>query len=1180
MKRTVKRILAVLLTAVMLLSVAPMSVFAKENDYDVKKQTETSYEATSSVGKLITNELSETQSDKSAEAYFISDVTMNGSTAKVSLYCEDDCRVIVSAYDEKTGEMLTTGIADVEANAEKVTVSMKAAELPQYYLLKAFLVGENNQALCDSFATEHYTSKFEKFMDKDIFDFDSDSVLNLDEQSDTNFMVLADGTKTVTGNSSKNVLVNADVDNNKYEFNNIDNQITSLKPGDKFYLDNGDEENLTVIIVKSVSVSGTNATIIAEESQLEDLFDYIKIDTEQAGADFEINEDDPSDDFEYVRDIEVDEESDEGEITTQGVDIDKTKTIKKEFEIKKKEKKDKNDDKKFEYKVNKGTLTFQFDLSFKFYFADDYKEVSFVASPKITFEMSVEGTLNLLKFEMKEAKFKLCTGVTLAIKPTFVITLTGKLSLNFELTGAIGVGWDSNNGACNKSKPWKFKPSIELEVELYIGFDLKPELRLLHKTICNLKLTGDEGEGQIGFIITAKTYLLDPDRLDDYASHDCKKCISGEISFVLHFGLKLVFGEGTKIEFSDSWDIVNLKAKICDWHYSITYNDFGLCKCPYDHTGVTFGSYPQTQETNSSTINKLEKMSKNWKSYNYYTGTGEWYGGNMTSSDYMQYADIDTDNDGKNEYRAVKFTQYRPYRTNYTSSSLNSYQDENGYEPNKVYYFKYEPLTWRVLDTSNGLIMSEKIIDSQAYQNFIYYNGGNNYGGDYYNSKDCTNYASDWATSSIRKWLNEDFYNTAFTNNQKSKILPTHNENKSTYSSDYDSVDTEDNIFLLSYYDAINSAYGFNSNETTYDDTARQLKGTDYAKCQGVYVYNDSGSSYNGNSWWRLRSPSDSSEATGVGYDGWANDYYYSVYDTDIGVVPALCLNNLKSIISMSSLDSSTILEDEDSVVTSSVESKSVVSTEKVSLTLNTGKANFDGVSGNRYMLYSVDNGFNDLTLTRENLKYANQATAESGKTVMDYYPTDNTTTFVVGDFGSGIEAKKVEFKTGYTVTWNIDGKTVTEIYAAGDKLTPPTVPSKSGYTFKGWDKSIPSTMPANDLTFTAVYEKNVEKKNVKSVSIDDISLNYKKSTTLKPTIKADDGAKYKVEYSTSNAKVATVDKNGKVTATKRGSGTATITCTVTDSNGNVVKDTCKVSVKLSFGQILIVYVLFGWIWY
>ena len=92
--------------------------------------------------------------------------------------------------------------------------------------------------------------------------------------------------------------------------------------------------------------------------------------------------------------------------------------------------------------------------------------------------------------------------------------------------------------------------------------------------------------------------------------------------------------------------------------------------------------------------------------------------------------------------------------------------------------------------------------------------------------------------------------------------------------------------------------------------------------------------------------------------------------------------------------------------------------------------------------------------------------------------------------------------------------------------------------------------------------------------------MNYKKSTTLKPQIDADNGVKYTVKYSSSNTKVATVDKNGKVTATKRGSGSATITCTVTDEFGNTVTDTCKVNVKLSFGQILITYVLFGWIWY
>ena len=100
----------------------------------------------------------------------------------------------------------------------------------------------------------------------------------------------------------------------------------------------------------------------------------------------------------------------------------------------------------------------------------------------------------------------------------------------------------------------------------------------------------------------------------------------------------------------------------------------------------------------------------------------------------------------------------------------------------------------------------------------------------------------------------------------------------------------------------------------------------------------------------------------------------------------------------------------------------------------------------------------------------------------------------------------------------------------------------------------------------------------VNSVKIDDITLNYKASATIKPTIKADDGVKYTVKYSSSNTKVTTVDKNGKVYAAKR--GTATITCTVTDSDGNTVQDTCKVTVKYTWWQWIIKIVLGGWAWY
>ena len=97
-------------------------------------------------------------------------------------------------------------------------------------------------------------------------------------------------------------------------------------------------------------------------------------------------------------------------------------------------------------------------------------------------------------------------------------------------------------------------------------------------------------------------------------------------------------------------------------------------------------------------------------------------------------------------------------------------------------------------------------------------------------------------------------------------------------------------------------------------------------------------------------------------------------------------------------------------------------------------------------------------------------------------------------------------------------------------------------------------------------------------VSVSDVSLDYKASTSITLSVNADPGAKHTLTYSSSNPSVAFVDENGHVTAT--GIGNATITCTVTDENGNIVSDTCEVEVKYNWWQWIIVIVLFGWIWY
>ncbi len=307
---------------------------------------------------------------------------------------------------------------------------------------------------------------------------------------------------------------------------------------------------------------------------------------------------------------------------------------------------------------------------------------------------------------------------------------------------------------------------------------------------------------------------------------------------------------------------------------------------------VEFGSYPQSRVTNSSLVSALNKVSKNWVSYGYYSGTGSY--GTMAQGDWMKYADF-TYNGTK--YRAVTFSQYRPYSTCNPSSTSKTYQDDNGYTPNNIYYFKYEPLKWRVLDPSTGFVLCESIIDAQAYSNTVYGYGTDPYGhlADW-NDAAHTCYANDYATSSIRAWLNDDFYNIAFSSSQKANILTSKLDNKAykTSYSEFDGETTYDKVFLLSWNEVQNTAYGFSAN--TSSDTARAAKHTDYAECQGLWV-----SASNQCVFQYLRSASNHSISVCYVYsdgnlDG-VNWRDWDVSDTDGGVRPAIKISNLSSTI-------------------------------------------------------------------------------------------------------------------------------------------------------------------------------------------------------------------------------------------------------------------------------------------
>ena len=304
---------------------------------------------------------------------------------------------------------------------------------------------------------------------------------------------------------------------------------------------------------------------------------------------------------------------------------------------------------------------------------------------------------------------------------------------------------------------------------------------------------------------------------------------------------------------------------------------------------IYFGSYPQTKVTDSATLNALSSYKgtlptsdndQDWIDYEYYME-----GSNTTA--FMWYKDVTYSG---NKFRAVYFTSYRSWNCSDTSGT---YQEDNGYNTDTVYWFKYEPIKWRILTESNGsaFLMSEIAIDGQHY-----YHTDDRITRTI-NSK--TVYENNYAESDIRAWLNETFYTTAFNSAQQSLIKTTLVDNSAASTNpnniqwfngvnNYACEDTNDKIFLLSQKEVTNSAYGFSSG--TGQSAARQLKSSDYAKSQGCY--SKTSSSYIGECLWVLRSPdcSRSYYAHGVDIDGLAC-VSIVVNGTGHGIVPALWIN-------------------------------------------------------------------------------------------------------------------------------------------------------------------------------------------------------------------------------------------------------------------------------------------------
>lgn len=282
--------------------------------------------------------------------------------------------------------------------------------------------------------------------------------------------------------------------------------------------------------------------------------------------------------------------------------------------------------------------------------------------------------------------------------------------------------------------------------------------------------------------------------------YECKVNVTKDVSFVRNNELTVVYEDGNTEVFDVS------KKKVTIKEHAKT---------------VMFGIYPQTLVSDSELTNEI--------------------------------MDAKYDRDGNAVVDGIVYKRITRWDSYYadkawpkadieSSRNNNNSQLEEGLTPDvdDVYwaehefaYFRYEPIKWDVLSITGGksprmLLMTHDVIDKKPY-------GGNT-----------------WEKSPCRVFLNGEFLDVAFSEEEKKTILPVTNKNnvyirkrnnqtgELTWVIQTKDDDTKDRCYLLSIEDMSKEEYGF-CESLSEDNYTRRSSLSQYASTLGVstsgYIY-------------------------------------------------------------------------------------------------------------------------------------------------------------------------------------------------------------------------------------------------------------------------------------------------------------------------------------------------------
>lgn len=587
MKKRILAITSALLAITFLFTALPVSAAVAESEAigsEVSLDDNMSVSSNNTLGKMIEEEIgAEQEEQESNNGINVLSVEVEGNIATAEVETTRSATLIVGIYSEDGSEMYASGETVITPQDDKVQVNIDNGTVPQYFYLKAYIVDtETLKPLCTVYESPNYTREMQEFLSKTTDDFEQNRVLNFDESEDNNFAVYDDSVELIESSDEANKMLSADDENGVYIIENADDSILSLTEGQILSYEYGNSESVVIIKVKSISVDGTTATIEGDKIELEEVFKYFRIDTENTETAY--SPEGMSDSLEYVGD-EADENGKTDNPLGAGVDYEGELKKTHEFNFL-----DLGSEKEGPFgKFNvKGGFEYSFGFKMKVYIMPDEKYVEL--------KLEAEGSFDL-KFTYKAmGKFKekadipigkiiaplIPAVVTVSISPSFVCEVSGELELKGKITTGFTFKVSSQTGAEFKTEKPKFTPEIKVEATIFIGLDLKPELDVL-MGVFSIDVTA-----KLGAEVSAEMKWTSD---DDSLQHDCSVCLSGEIYFKAELSGKVkfmkIFDSMTRPHYEEetnaglSAKLMDLKIKIADYYYSADYGEFGFTTCPH-----------------------------------------------------------------------------------------------------------------------------------------------------------------------------------------------------------------------------------------------------------------------------------------------------------------------------------------------------------------------------------------------------------------------------------------------------------------------------------------------------------------------------------------------------------------------------------------------------------------------